>query len=224
MIETGIYFGDIHSYYDLGLVLSSVDIPPATPKTNYIDIPGGDGSIDLTEVHGDVKYNDRECKFTFSVAKSINESDWEELKTNVNNALNGKTFKITLDKDADYYYLGRCSINEYAVNKRIRQIIVNARVAPWKYRQSKTVVMLDISNDAKTVYLGNGRKPVCPIVETTSEETYIVRVPSDGFVYIFERPGIHKNLDFQLKDGVNVVKIWALSSGTVKITYQEGDL
>ena len=63
----GIQFNDIHSYYDLNLILSVVNIPPAQPKTNYVDLPGGEGSLDLTEALGEVKYNDRDCTFTFTM-------------------------------------------------------------------------------------------------------------------------------------------------------------
>ena len=55
----GIKFDDIHSFYDLNLVLSQVDIPPATAKTSFVDIPGADGSVDMTEALGSVKYKDR---------------------------------------------------------------------------------------------------------------------------------------------------------------------
>lgn len=138
----GITFGEIHSYRDLNLILSKVEIAPAKPKTNYIDIPGGDGSVDLTEAHGEVKYYDRECKFTFSMNPSgdLSEAAWEAKKTEVSNALNGNKFKITLDKDAEFYYLGRCEVNEYLSNKRLRQIVVAATVEPYKYKQEETEV------------------------------------------------------------------------------------
>lgn len=217
MIDKGIYFGEIHSYYDLGLVLSAVDIPPATPKTNYIDIPGGNGSIDLTECHGDVKYNDRECKFTFTVAKSINESEWEELKTKVNNALNGKVFKITLDKDPDYYYQGRCKINDYAVNKRLRKIVVEARVAPWKYKQSQTIITAQLTSGGQTIYLPNGKKPVCPLIVCDVPVT----MNFNGVVFRFE-VGSYKTPSFQLKEGTNAVSVYGV--GSIQFIYQEGDL
>ena len=67
MIETGILFGNIHSFYDLNLILSAVDIEPAKPKTTYVDVPGGDGSLDLTEALGEVKYYDRTHKFTLTM-------------------------------------------------------------------------------------------------------------------------------------------------------------
>lgn len=140
----GITFGEIHSYNDLNLILSKVEIPPAKPKTNYIDIPGGDGSVDLTEAHGEVKFYDRECRFTFTMnpASDLSEAAWEAKKMEVSNALNGQKLKITLDKDAEFYYLGRCEVNEYLSNKRLRQIVVVATVEPYKWKQEETVVKI----------------------------------------------------------------------------------
>ena len=67
MIETGVLFNNIHSFYDLDLILSAVEVPPAIPKMVYVDIPGADGSLDLTEAHGEVKYNDRTISMLFTL-------------------------------------------------------------------------------------------------------------------------------------------------------------
>lgn len=131
----GIKFDSVHSFNDLNLVLSEVSIPPATAKTNFVDIPGGDGSVDLTEALGEVKYNDRGCKFTFTVFPS---DDFEAKKRQVSNLLNGKRCKIVVDKDPDFYWLGRCSIDEYSSNKNIHKIVVGATVAPYKLKTIET--------------------------------------------------------------------------------------
>ena len=34
----GVWFDDIHSYENLNLILSKVEIPPAVPKTNFVDL------------------------------------------------------------------------------------------------------------------------------------------------------------------------------------------
>ena len=103
MIETGVSFGDIHSFYDLNLILSLPDISPAIPKTNFVDLAGADGSLDLSEAHGEVKYQDRTHKFTFTMnpADDLSEAAWEAKKTEVSNRLNGRACRITLDKDPD---------------------------------------------------------------------------------------------------------------------------
>lgn len=135
----GIWFGNIHSFDDLNLVLSKVEIPPATAKTIFVDIPGGDGSADLTEALGEVRFEDRECEFTFTVFPT---DDFEKKKRQISNLLNGKRFKIKVDKDPGYYWDGRCTINEYASDKNIHQIVVGANVAPYKLKNSKTSVFV----------------------------------------------------------------------------------
>ena len=46
---TGIKFGEYHSYEEWGLKLISITIGLPEPKTVLIDIPGGDGVLDLSE-------------------------------------------------------------------------------------------------------------------------------------------------------------------------------
>lgn len=221
MIEKGVHFGNVHSFYDLNLILSKVEIPPAKPKTVYTDVPGMDGSLDQTEALGDVKYYDREgCKFTFAMnpAGDLSESAWEEKKTEVSNSLSGKAFPITLDKDPDYYYQGRCTVDEFLSDKRHRQIVVTARVNPYKYKQHETVVSYLLSTTAQKVNILNGRKTVCPYIECTDANCKIVF----GNATFVLPAGTSKILDIRFVHGVNTLEL----SGTGKVTFrfQECDL
>lgn len=162
----GIWFDNIHSYNDLNLILSSVSIPPAAVKTNYIDIPGADGSIDLTEAQGAVRYKDRSCSFVFS---AFPYEDFEEKKKQISNLLNGRRCKIRLDKDPDYYWLGRCSVNNYASDRNLHKITVNATVEPYKYKVDKTFAAVHFCE--KNLFVDDSSKYtkptdyfVCPII------------------------------------------------------------
>lgn len=220
MIETGILFGNIHSFYDLNLILSSVHIAPAYPKTSYVDVPGADGSIDTTEVHGEVKFHDRTHNFTLTMnpAGDLSEAAWEEKKTEVSNLLNGLACKITLDKDPDYYWQGRCVVDEYKSNKRVRQFVISATVRPYKLKQSETVVSFAVSSTEKTVTIRNGRKSVCPVIECTDDNTKI----TFGNATFALMAGSHKITDIMLVHGDNELKL--SGSGTVTFRFQEGDL
>lgn len=220
MIETGISFGEIHSYRDLNLILSAVDIQPAAPKTNYVDITGGDGSLDLTESLGEVRYNDRECSFTFSMnpAGGLSDADFEEKKTEVSNALNGKRFKIILDKDDLYYYSGRCEVSEYLSDRRLRQIVVNATVHPYKFKKNVTVISHELSSVDEVVTIRNSRRSVVPEITCTNDNTKCVL----GTVEQMLSAGTHKILDFQLKHGNNLFTV--SGTGTITFKYQEADL
>ena len=220
MIETGISFGNIHSFYDLNLILSGSEIPPAKPKTTYVDIPGGDGSVDLTEANGEVKFHDRECKFTFTMNPSDDLSDmaFEEKKTEVSNALNGREFKITLDKDDGFYYLGRCEVSEYLSNKRLRQIVVTAKVKPYKFKQKVTGVSFELSGGEQTVTIKNSRKSVSPTILCSGGDVTIV---FNGTSYNLGA-GLHKALDIIFVEGNNELILYG--TGIVAFSFQEGEL
>ncbi len=217
MITKGISFDETHSYHDLNLILSAVQIPPAKPKTKYIDIPGADGSLDLSEALGEIKYSDRECSFTFTMLPT-DFTTWEEKQTEVSNLLNGKEVKIVLDKDDEYFYKGRCTVDSYSEKKKIRQIVVKAKVHPFKYKTYETTVSYALTTTAKTIYLTNGRKTVSPTITCTADNT---TVEIGGSVFKLNA-GTHKILDIQLKQGGNQLSV--AGSGTVTFSYQEGDL
>ena len=209
----GISFDDIHSFEDLNLVLSDVNIPPATAKTNFVDIPGGNGSVDLTEALGEVKFNDRECTFTFTVFPWDN---FEEKKREVSNLLNGKRCKITLDKDPDFYWDGRCAVSEYESDRNIHKIVVVAIVAPYKLKPEKTKVIFPAGNGVVRTLL-NGRKTVVPTITNTADAIIFF----NGTQYDVSA-GIHKILNIALTEGKNEVTVY--STEEVQFVYQEGDL
>lgn len=221
MIETGILFGNIHSYYDLGLILSSVEIPPADPKTNYVDIPGADGSLDLTEAHGTVKYSDRNCNFVFAMSPT-EKMTFEEKKTQISNALNGLACKIILDKDDGYYYDGRCTVDKYKQDGHLLQFTVSARVKPYKLKKTETVATFELDATRQTFYLKNSRKPVVPTITITGTELSNFATIYFKGIELAVSDGTIKSPNICLTEGINEIEV--LGKGTLTFTYQEGEL
>jgi hypothetical protein len=216
-IARGVSFDDIHSFYDLNLILSHVEIPPAKVKTNYIDIPGADGAIDATDAHGETRYYDREIKFTFSMLPT-DILTWEEKQTQISNVLNGRKFaKITLDKDKGYYFTGRVTVEEHNRSKKLRQIVVKATVNPWKYKQTETIYTKQLTATAVRITLCNSRKPICPEITCTGETTITF-----GNYTSTLSAGVYKILDLRLVEGESVLTV--SGSGTVTFRYTEADL
>ena len=172
-IYKGIYFDDIHSFNDLNLILAPFVPEPAEPKTNYIDIAGGDGSLDMTEALGEVKYKDRVFSFTFTIKPSDNMT-FDEKVSQVSNALNGKKCKITFDRDPEYFWDGRCIVEKYAQDRNLKQISVKATVRPYKIKQDETVVSFGLTTKGKEITLRNGRKSVVPEITCTNDNTVVV--------------------------------------------------
>lgn len=136
----GTDFGGVHSHYDLNLIQQKVEVDPAEPKLNMIEIPGADGAVDLTEQPaGRVVYKTRKITWTFALYPGEN---WDAKHAQVSNALNGRRANITLDTDPGYYYQGRLSVAKHNVDGLLRQIIVEAVCQPYKLKQLQTRVFV----------------------------------------------------------------------------------
>lgn len=138
----GITFGDKHTYNDYGLYLSARPVVSSPKvKTNLVDIPGGNGSIDMSEVlTGHPVYETRMLSATFVV---INARDrWTEVITQLLNDLHGKRMQIRLDDDPLYYWTGRVSVSEMKTEKKTAYITIEAIVDPYKHSTTGSEVML----------------------------------------------------------------------------------
>lgn len=213
----GVHFGNIHSYNNLNLILSPFTPPPAEPQTNFLKVPGMDGFLDLTEANGEVKFNSRVFEFTFTISPS-EEKTFDEKVTEVSNAINGKQFKITLDRDPDYYWLGRCVVNKYAQNRKIGQIVIKATVNPYKLKHSATVASVALSSSEQSIALENGRMPSIPTIECTDGGT---EVTFGGNTYVLNA-GLQKVLGIRFVEGYNALIV--KGSGTITFSWQEGEL
>ncbi len=229
-IESGALFHvidsgeEFHSFRDLNLVLGPFVLKPTKPKISLLDIEGMDGSLDLTEANGEVKYYDRELTFTFSVFPQ-DDLTFEERQSIVSNAINGKRCKITLDKDPDYYFTGRCVVNEYLCDKRLCQIVVIATVAPYKMMHHETVVQVELTGAGQAIILMNKRKSVHPVITTTANNVKVTFKESE---YTLKTAGTYtatthsELLNLQLKEGANILTV--SGNGTITFTYREGEL
>ena len=54
-----IRFGTKWARADYGLIVAPYSIPMPEPQTNFVEIPGRDGALDLSEAFGTVRYADR---------------------------------------------------------------------------------------------------------------------------------------------------------------------
>jgi hypothetical protein len=136
----GTSFGGIHSHTDLNLIQQKVEVEPAEPKMNLVEIPGADGAVDMTEQPaGRVTYKTRKITWTFALYPGEN---WDAKHRQVNNALNGRRCDITLDSDPEYYYQGRLAVKKHNVDGLLRQIVVEAICQPYKLRQDVTHVFV----------------------------------------------------------------------------------
>nr|DAP92240.1 MAG TPA: distal tail protein [Caudoviricetes sp.] len=214
----GTMFGSLHSSADLHLIQQKIEISPASPKLNLIDIPGADGTKDLTEALGvGVKYNDREIVWTFALYPG---ADWSAKQSEVSNAINGKRLQIVPDGIGDWYFDGRIKVDSYASDKLLQQITVKAICKPYKLASSiSTVSRSDLSTSYKTLNLSIGAMPLIPEV-TVEQETSLKWGDTTATVSAGTHllPGLYMSGDQQLKAKVTS------GTGTISVSWREGSL
>ena len=113
-------------------------VVPPEPKTNFVDVPGADGSLDYTEILSGIKFNNREGNWEFIVENGHQE--WHVLYKDILSFLHGRRFKITLESDPDYYYFGRMSLESWESSSSDRYSKVNFKyvIEPYKYPNAST--------------------------------------------------------------------------------------
>lgn len=147
------------------VLLDGYTLEPPEPKTYTVDIPGGNGVIDLTEaLTGDVAYKNRKQEFTFAV---IDVKNFEKVKTEVSNFLHGRVFDYTMTMDPGYTYHGRFSIDSYSheayANGLLGQFKITVDANPYKLKEHCAYRLN--STGGKLYRLESGRRPVHPVLE-----------------------------------------------------------
>lgn len=212
----GVQFGNKHTYDDWDLVLTNKSLGLPVPKTSSVEVEGADGLIDTSEVlSGEIKFNNRKLEFEFTMTTDYEE--YNELITEIANHIHGRKLKITLDEDDDYYYLGRCQINEWSSDKRVGKIVISCDCEPYKYSVRPTTITAKINGTTYVKVVGK-RMTVTPIIEVSNDMEIIVDGKSNNLYTNCK----NEILDLFIKEGVNTLKF--VGNGEVKITYTGGDL
>lgn len=186
-----------NTFSDWGMVLTSKELTPPTPKYYKVDVPGGDGSINLTHaLSGDTSYHNRSQRFVFTlIDRGV---DFERAKTGISNALHGKEFDYQLSWDPGYTYRGWFTVDEYVTEKALNQLAITIDAEPYKSKGLKTE-FFNVS-DGITAHLSSGRKRVKPILEFSAD----VIVVFEGKRYVIPK-GSHTINDVWFKQGVNEI-------------------
>lgn len=149
-------------------LLDGYTLSPPEPKIYTVDIPGGDGVIDLTQsLTGDVAYENRQQEFSFMV---VNPDSFERVKTDVSNFLHGKSFDYQMTMDPGYTYHGRFTVTEYSHTLYsypglVGIFSIKIDADPYK---SKGLQTYHLNPTGGMMFrFESGRKPVHPVIKCT---------------------------------------------------------
>lgn len=205
----GAIFGLKHSVEDYRSIMNYARITTPAVKENYVDIPGGNSSLDLTEAVSGVTFSDGQIAFKFTFSR-------EDERSRMKNDLHGKRMKIILEREPEYYYDGRlfCKEGEYAGN--IFELYIDARIAPYKQERQMTIHKEEIVS-AKDIVLLNDRMPAMPSITVAGN----IGISYNGCSFRFT-DGTYVVPEITLLEGAN--RLHVSGRGSLQLQYRKGKI
>ena len=248
-----ITFGDKNTWDDWHLVPSSRPVfNPPSLKRKILDIPGADGSIDLSEsLTGYPVYTNREGSLEFIVMNGYKQ--WYQAYSDIMSGLHGKTMRAILEDDKEYFYEGRFTINEWKSSKDWSRIVIDYDLGPykwllhaslddWEWNSFNFYTGIIPANKFKNISVEStsmahtfdkslfGRAPVCPsfIVSTISGDGMYIRFINNELgidITKLVQNGTTQIPEFLfLGDTVTIYFKCVSGTGTVSINFRQGRL
>lgn len=222
-----------HSFKDWNLILTHIKISDPEPQLYTIDIPGMDGTLDLSEaLVGEITYNTRKITLEFYSRNKL--SSWLNLQSDIWNFMQSKTVQIILDSDKGFYYEGRASIDSTKNGFSGANFVINAIVNPYKYELESGLVPwvwdtfnfetgiireyngLVVNNELKLIVPGR-RKTNYLTINSTADMT----LNYNGTTFQI-KTGSFKYLNIGLTEGNNLLTF--TGNGIISIDYKGGSL
>lgn len=131
--STGLLLNGVNTWDEWHLIPSSrptIAMPGVSEK--YIEIPGRDGSIDLSDwLAGRPIYGDRQGSLEFYHQNGY--EDWETVRRAMAHYFHGRTLKMILEDDPAYYYEGRFKLNEWKSEASHSKVVIDYHLKPYKW-------------------------------------------------------------------------------------------
>lgn len=215
-----IKIGDKWSYDAWGLLLASGwNLEAAQPKTSFVEVPAGDGALDITDVlAGEPRYQTRNISFGLVLTQP--EGEWESIRQTVENYCAGQRMNLVLPHDQKHYLTGRISAGDLERQAGSAVINLSAICDPWRYKTNETVVSLTVpASGTITGNLRNERRRVIPEITTDGPVDVTINSVTQSI-----SAGTFTFTDFILEPGNNDVVVTGTDGTIVTFTYQEASL
>ena len=208
-----IRFGTKWAHADYGLIVAPYAIPMPEPQTSFVEIPGRDGALDLSEAFGAVRYADRTIPLTLYAR-----APFDALISAFAADVHGRRMNVIFDRDPAYYYDARVTVEDVERHAGYCELSLECRSKPYKLEHFDTMMTI-LPTGSATVTLTNTRMPVVPTITVTAGMTLTFTIA--GVVYTINlAAGSHVVPSLVLTEGATEVEI--TGAGTISFTYRKG--
>lgn len=230
-------FNGKNSFKDLGFKIESYSVGYPQKKKTLIEVPYSDSTIDLSHIHNQVNYTDREIEITF-IVKGLKRNELETKYHKLANWLlstKGKS-QLYFSTESNYYYmaevLGIDSITTYF--GKLGRYHVKFNASPYRYDSNfkdnwlwdpfsfidGIIPKLNFEVDGtKEIKLINRSIPTTPIITVSKDCKVVFKNKTYNL-----KTGPNRDYDMVFTSGENILKFITVSSTTIKFDYKVGEL
>ena len=210
-----IRFGTKWGHADYGLIVAPYTIPMPEPQTNFVEIPGRDGALDLSEAFGAVRYADRIIPLTLYVRTPF------DAQISVFAAdVHGRRMNMIFDRDPTFYYDARVTVEDVERHTGYCELSLECRAKPYKLEHFETTITVLPTGNA-SVTLTNTRMPVVPSITVSAEMTLTYTLNEKEYT-VNLAAGSHIIPSLVLIAGETTIGI--NGTGRITFTYRKGVL
>ena len=193
-IKLGRELSDVKfAWKDFGLIPTTrPSIASPTVKTNMVDVPGANGTVDLSEaVTGYPLYGNRSGSLEF-VCETTNDPQsldyWIKRKSDLMTYLHGKKLKMIVIPECytrPYYHEGRFELAEWKNEESRSSVKINYELYPYKkYLEQKELDVIIWDDEGASVKLEAEEEPVAPLFSaqfsTNTDRAFVVVQTQDS--------------------------------------------
>ncbi|MGN0162673.1 MAG: hypothetical protein ACI4EA_03685 [Candidatus Ornithomonoglobus sp.] len=150
------------TFEDFDCILNAFSFPAPEIKTQTVDLPGADGTIDLSTAltDGEPRFDDRSGTITLIATGR----HWKRQLDKITNALHGRKFYFCVPDDTWWFY-GRIAVSDYTSNGNVGTITLTCTCEPWKYAKHENITTFEVSTTPLTKRISNhGRRKAVPVM------------------------------------------------------------
>ena len=210
-----IRFGTKWARADYGLIVAPYVIPMPEPQTNFVEIPGRDGALDLSEAFGTIRYADRVIELTLYAR-----APFDALVSALAADVHGRRMNVIFDRDPTYYYDARVTVEDVERHLGYCELSLKCRAKPYKLEHFETAITV-LPSGIATVTLTNTRMPVVPTITTSAEMTLAFTIGGKDYSVTLSA-GTHTSPSLVLLEGDTEIGITGTGSAT--FAYRKGAL
>jgi phage-related protein len=210
-----IRFGTKWAHADYGLIVAPYAIPMPEPQTNFVEIPGRDGALDLSEAFGTVRYADRIISLTLYAR-----APFDTLISAFAVGVHGRRMNVIFDRDPTFYYDARVTLEDVERHAGYCELSLECRARPYKLEHFETTITI-LATGSATVTLSNTRMPVVPTITVSAEMTLAFTLLGKDYTVNLS-VGTHIIPSLVLLEGDTAIEI--TGTGRITFTYRKGTL